>query len=136
MLNIKAVFRRKDTAIEATDCVVDKIVRLSGTEFDLFSRNLLRDWDFIRDSNIDTVVDAEGRYHCLLVVGEGRRDGLARAGHVQAAGHRRRHEDTDGRSALDTINILLAIQVYTNSCILGITHTGIIQAYRASNPAT
>jgi hypothetical protein len=36
----------------------------------------MRDWDFIRENRIDTVVDKEGRYHCLLVVGEGRRDGI------------------------------------------------------------
>ena len=76
MLETKAVFRRKDTEIEATDCVVDKVVRLSGAEFDRFSHNLMRDWSFIRDNPIDRVVDAQGRYHCLLVVGEGRRDGI------------------------------------------------------------
>ncbi|MCL2409395.1 MAG: DUF6329 domain-containing protein [Oscillospiraceae bacterium] len=76
MLETKAVFRRKDTEIEAADCVIDKIIRLSGTEFDRFSRNLMHDWDFIRNNAPDTVVDEQGRYHCLLVIGEGRRDGI------------------------------------------------------------
>jgi len=76
VLETRAVFRRKDTQIETTDCVIDKVIRLSGAMFDSFSRNLLRDWAFIRDNPIDTVVDAEGRYHCLLVVGDGRRDGI------------------------------------------------------------
>jgi hypothetical protein len=57
--------------------VVDKVIRLSGAEFDYFSHNLLRDQDFIRDNPIDgRIVDDEGRYHCLLVVGEGRSDGI------------------------------------------------------------
>jgi hypothetical protein len=76
MLETKAVFRRKDAEIEAKDCVIDKVVRLSGAEFDNFSRNLMRNWDFIRDNPIDRVVDEQGRYHCLLVTGEGRRDGI------------------------------------------------------------
>ena len=76
MFEIKAPFKRKDTEIQTTDCVVDKVIHLSGAQFDSFSRGLLRDWDFIRDNPIDTIVDAEGRYHCLLVLGEGRRDGI------------------------------------------------------------
>jgi hypothetical protein len=76
MLQTKAVFRRKDTEIEATDCVIEKVIRLSGVEFDRFSRNLMNDWDFIRDNPIDRSYDSEGRCHCLLVVGEERRDGI------------------------------------------------------------
>ena len=76
MLHTKAVFRRKDTEVEATDCAVDKVIQLSVAEFDRFSRNLMGEWGFLRDNPIDTIVDKEGRYHCLLVVGEGRRDGI------------------------------------------------------------
>ena len=76
MLQTKAVFRRKDTEIEPKDCVIDKVIHLSGAEFDRFSHGLMREWDFLRDNRIDTVIDKDGRYHCLLVVGEGRRDGI------------------------------------------------------------
>lgn len=76
MLEVKAAFKRKDTEIQTTDCVVEKVVHLSSAQFDSFSRNLLRDWDFIRDNPIDNVVDDQSRYHCLLVLGEGRRDGI------------------------------------------------------------
>ena len=76
MLQTKAVFMRKDTGIEPKDCVIDKVIRLSGAEFDQFSRGLLREWDFLRDNPIENIIDGEGRYHCLLVVGEGRRDGI------------------------------------------------------------
>lgn len=76
MIETKAVFRRKDPKIEAVDCVVDKVIRLPGAEYDSFSHNLLREWDFIRDNPIETVVDAQGRHHCLLVLGEGRADGI------------------------------------------------------------
>jgi hypothetical protein len=75
-LTTKAVFRRNENEIEATDCVIDKVIRLSGVEFDSFSRNLLREWDFIRDNPVTPAVDAQGRSHCLLVTGNGRRDGI------------------------------------------------------------
>ena len=76
MLETKAVFKRKDTEVETTDCVVEKVVRLSGAEFDRFSKNLMQDWDFIRDNNFDTSFDKEGRRRCLLVVGEGKNEGV------------------------------------------------------------
>lgn len=76
MLEVKAAFKTKETEIQTTDCVVYKVVYLSGAQFDSFSRNLMRDWDFIRDNPIETVVDGQGRYYCLLVLGEGRRDGI------------------------------------------------------------
>ena len=76
MLHTKAAFRCKEPEIEAKDCVVGKVIRLSGAEFDNFSRNLLREWDFIRDNQFDTPHDAEGRTRCMLIVGEGRRDGI------------------------------------------------------------
>lgn len=76
MLHTKAVFRRKDTEINATECVVEKVIRLPGEKFDLFSRNLVREWDFLRDNPIDTAKDEEGHRRCLLVVGDGRRDGI------------------------------------------------------------
>jgi len=76
MLETKANFRRKETEIEATNCVIEKVIRLSGTEFDRFSRALLKDWDFIRDNPIERSYDTEGRCHCLLVMGNGRPDGI------------------------------------------------------------
>jgi len=76
MLQTKAVFNSKDTVIEAADCVIEKVIHMSGAEFDYFSRHLTRDMDFIRDNKLDSSRDAEGRRRCLLVVGEGRRDGI------------------------------------------------------------
>jgi hypothetical protein len=76
MLETKAVFKYDLTAIEAENCVVDKVIRLSGKRFDRFSRDLMREWDFIRNNPMDTTPDEQGRLHCLLVVGEGRRDGI------------------------------------------------------------
>jgi len=76
MLETNAIFTRKEPELETTNCIIEKVIRLSGAEFDRFSKNLLRDWDFIRDNPIARSYDEEGRCHCLLVVGEGRRDGI------------------------------------------------------------
>ena len=76
MLETKAVLRNKDTQIEAVDCVVDHVIHLSGDAFDDFSRNLLNEYDFIRDSKSLLRPDSDGRAHCLLVLSEGRRDGI------------------------------------------------------------
>jgi len=76
MLETNAVFRRKETDIEITNAVIEKVVHLSGAEFDSFSKNLLKDWGFILDNPIERSYDAQGRCHCLLVVGEGRKDGI------------------------------------------------------------
>ena len=71
MLETKAVFRRKETEIETTDCVVEKVIELPRSEFDYFSRNLMKNHDFLRDNAISHITDEHGRTRCLLVAGEG-----------------------------------------------------------------
>ena len=76
MLKLSAIFSSKESAIKAQECIVAKVIRLPGAAFDSFSRNLLRDHDFIIDSNRLVVGSEDGKRRCLLVVGEGRRDGI------------------------------------------------------------
>ncbi|HHV13022.1 MAG TPA: hypothetical protein GXX75_22370 [Clostridiales bacterium] len=76
MLKTKAVFERKTDDFQPRDCVIEKIIELASQEYDAFSKNMLDDYDFIKD-NIDLMYcDGEGVYHCLLVVGQDRRDGI------------------------------------------------------------
>lgn len=76
MLKTKAIFERKIDDFLAKDCAIEKVIRLSGTEYDTFIHNMLRDFDFIKD-NIDIMgIDDKGIFHCLLVVGEDRADGI------------------------------------------------------------
>ncbi len=76
MLRTKAIFERKTNDFQPRDCVIEKIIELASQEYDAFSRNMLADYGFIKD-NVDLMyVDQEGTYHCLLVVGEGRPDGV------------------------------------------------------------
>jgi Large extracellular alpha-helical protein len=75
MIETKAVFSRKEPQFEAESCVVSKVIKLSGSEYDRFSRNMNADQDFIRD-NQDLMGFEDGARHCLLVVSDERRDGI------------------------------------------------------------
>lgn len=76
MLKTKAIFERKTNDFQPRDCVIEKIIELTSQQYDAFSKNMLDDYDFIRN-NIDLMYcDREGIYHCLLVVGEDRPDGI------------------------------------------------------------
>lgn len=75
-MKINIPFRRKDSEIETSPCVVEKTVELSADWFEHFSQNLLNDYDFILE-NIDHMYqDNNGVNHCLLVLCEGRDDGI------------------------------------------------------------
>lgn len=75
-MKINVPFRRKDTEIETSPCIVERTVELPSELFKHFSENLLNDYDFILE-NIDSMYqDKNGVSHCLLVLGEGRNDGI------------------------------------------------------------
>jgi len=76
MLETTANFRSKESEIEAQGCVIEKVIRLSVAEYDSFSRNLLRNQDFITENKDLMFYDENRQRHCLLVVGDNRRDGI------------------------------------------------------------
>lgn len=76
MLTTKAIFERKTDDFQPKNCVIEKIIELVSQEYDAFTQNMLAEYDFIKD-NIDLMYcDGQGAYHCLLVVGEDRPDGI------------------------------------------------------------
>ena len=75
-MKINVPLRRKDTEIETNQCVVEKIVELPANWFDHFSQNLLNDYDFILENADCMYQEQNGINHCLLVLGEGRDDGI------------------------------------------------------------
>ena len=77
MLETKAaMFKSKEPVMETQDCVIEKIIRLSGAEYDHFASNMLKNFDFIKDNSYHMYRGEDGRRHCLLVMGDGRRDGI------------------------------------------------------------
>lgn len=83
MLQVNAIFSRKESSFDTRPCVVEKVIRLSGAEYDRFASDMLQDQDFIKDNNNLMRPGDDGQPHCLLVVGEGRRDGVL----VDSCGH-------------------------------------------------
>lgn len=75
-MKINIPFRRKDSEIETSPCVVEKTVELSADWFDHFSQNLLNNYDFILKNINHMYQDNNGVNHCLLVLCEGRDDGI------------------------------------------------------------
>ena len=82
-MKLNAIFHRKETGFETQSCAVEKIISLTGAEFDSFAAHLTRDRDFIRDNKDLMSHDPDGTMHCLLVTGEGREDGIL----AQASGY-------------------------------------------------
>ncbi len=76
MLTTKAIFERKVDDFEPKNCVIEKVVTLTSPEYNKFSHNMLADYDFIKDNKDLQYCDAEGTYHCILVVGEDGNDGI------------------------------------------------------------
>ncbi len=76
MLKTRAAFYFKHKYIYTENCVVEKTIRLSGEQFDLFSANLLKDYDFIKDNKALMRFGENDTFHCLLVTGEGRGGGI------------------------------------------------------------
>ena len=42
----------------------------------MFSKNMLKDYEFIKNSKDQMYIDRNGIFHCILVVGEGKQDGI------------------------------------------------------------
>lgn len=75
MIETKAVFERKSTGILGRDCVIKKIIWMTDSELEDYSRNLTSDRPFIQE-NVALMYNDNGVYHCLLVVGETSPDGI------------------------------------------------------------
>ncbi len=65
MLN--ATMRRKDSEVETEACRVEKVITLSDDDYHFFTRNMLEDYDFLREnrdmmgySDDGILVDAQG----------------------------------------------------------------------------
>lgn len=75
-MNLQAVFERKPSGFELREFEVVKTIRLSGEMFRKVLEKPGRKYDFIQEHAGLMKCDSNGMYHCLLFIGEGRRDGL------------------------------------------------------------
>lgn len=73
---MKAIFERKPSDFNPQDFEVSKTLRLPAEVFEAVLENPQRDYDFIQENTDLMHCDSNGVYHCLLLTGEGRNDGL------------------------------------------------------------
>lgn len=73
---MKAIFERKPSDFNPQDFEVSKILRLPAKVFEDVLKSPQRDYDFIQDNIEQMYCDSSGVYHCLLLTGDGRTDGL------------------------------------------------------------
>ena len=73
---MKAIFERKPADFDLRNFEVSKTIRLPADVFEAVLQRPMRDYDFIQDNIEQMHCDSSGVYHCLLLTGEGRNDGL------------------------------------------------------------
>ena len=73
---MKAIFERKPSDFDLRSFEVSKIIRLPAEVFEAVLQKPMRDYDFIQKNIEQMHCDSSGVYHCLLLTGEGRNDGL------------------------------------------------------------
>jgi hypothetical protein len=73
---LNAALRRKQSEIDTTSCVVDKIIELPPDQTYEFYSNPLADYDFIAENAAQMGVDDDDQFHCILVIGEQENDGI------------------------------------------------------------
>ena len=74
-MQARAIFRRKEACFEPSECEIERVIRLTDSEFAMFQQTLLADYDFLRE-NAELMRIENGVTHCLLVVGETFEDGI------------------------------------------------------------
>jgi hypothetical protein len=74
-LRFKATLEHKPSEFNLQDCIADKIVELSASDFDDLVRRPLVDRAWINE-NREVMYHGEDGYHCILALGEGRSDGV------------------------------------------------------------
>lgn len=73
---MKAIFERKPSHFYPQDFEVSKTLRLPAEVFEDVLKNPMRDYTFIQKNIEQMHCDSSGVYHCLLLTGDGRNDGL------------------------------------------------------------
>ena len=74
-MNIKAIFHRKVPELDLKDCVFDRVVFLPDDRYRQFQKNMLDDYDFIRQYRDEMYQDGN-TVHCILVKGMNSSDGI------------------------------------------------------------
>ena len=73
---IKADLKYKQTDFSLPRCAIEKVVKLTPTEYAEFVFNPLGYYDFLREFNTEKHGHQPESIPCLLLIGEGHKDGF------------------------------------------------------------
>lgn len=74
---LKVPLQRKDPEIHFETCQVDRVIELRESEFRFFTRNLMQEYDFLREYNDRCLGEFPEGVRCgVLVLGQGSDDGV------------------------------------------------------------
>lgn len=74
---LKAPLQRKDPEVRFETCQVDRVIELRESEFRFFMRNLMQEYDFLREYNNRCLGEFPEGVRCgVLVLGQGSDDGV------------------------------------------------------------
>ncbi|MSU03475.1 DUF6329 domain-containing protein [Tissierella pigra] len=76
MLITKGIFERKIPEFNAANCIIEGIELMDEEKFKEFSRDLLKDRDFIKDRQDEMYIDSAGQVHGLLALNMDSGDGI------------------------------------------------------------
>lgn len=71
-----ASFQRSRSTMQTNICEIKKVIELSYEDYASFSQNLTTEYAFLKNEFDEYRVDNHGVAHCLLVLSEGRQDGI------------------------------------------------------------
>lgn len=73
---MQAIFERKPSEFDLREVEISKTLRLPADVFDSVLKAPLRDYDFIKEHTDLMYCDENNVFHCLLLTGKGRTDGI------------------------------------------------------------
>lgn len=75
-MQMKIQFERKPDSFVLRNFIIEETVSVSKEQFEQLLCKPQKNWTFIEEHKERMFQDTEGVYHCMLIVGEGRTDGL------------------------------------------------------------
>ena len=75
-MELKAVFECKPTQFRCRNIKIEKVVHISSEDYEAFFQRPMMEQNFISENIEQMHLGTDGAYHCILVMGQGHRDGI------------------------------------------------------------
>lgn len=81
-MELKAVFECKPAQFRCRNIKIEKVVHISSEDYEAFFQRPMMEQNFISENIEQMHLGTDGAYHCILVMGQGHRDGILVLRHV------------------------------------------------------